>query len=129
MMISGTPSHALILHKTDWQTGVKPWHRKQVLKEQPDLERVRRTCRRICAWVSKGRGKASWDIKHGRLAQNCLFRYQKSNAIVDVVLISKIVINIDFCTESLYVASTCMNVNWAPGIYGIQKVKDGYGSH
>ena len=71
MMISGTPSHGLILHKTDWQTGVEPWHRKPVLKEQADLERVRRTCRRICAWVSKGRGKASWDIKQGRLAQNC----------------------------------------------------------
>ena len=136
MMISGTPSHGLILHKTDSQTGVKPWLRKRVLKEQSDLERVRRTCRRICAWVSKGRGKASWDIKQGRLAQNCFcsecvlsYRHQKSNAIVDVVLISKIVINIDFCTESHYVATTCMNVNWAPGIYGIQKVKDGHGSH
>ena len=71
MMISGTPSHGLILHKTDSQTGVKPWLRKRVLKEQSDLERVRRTCRRICAWVSKGRGKASWDIKQERLAQNC----------------------------------------------------------
>lgn len=83
---------------------------------------MRRTCRKICAWVSKGRGKASWDIKQGRLAQNCFcsecvlsYRHQKSNAIVDVVLISKIVINIDFCTESHYVATTCMNVNWAPG--------------
>lgn len=40
-----------------------------------------------------------------------VFPYQKSNAIVDVVLISKIVINSDCCTESHYVAATCMNVN------------------
>ena len=30
---------------------------------------------------------------------------------------------------SLCVAATCMNVNRAPGIYGIQRVKDGHGFH
>ena len=56
-------------------------------------------------------GYQTRDALHKTVFAPNVFRYQKSNAIVDVVLISKIVINIDFCTESHYVAATCMNLN------------------